>query len=338
VRETDSIYKERKIIMNMNTIMAVTNDGEGVLGKLLYFSLGNVLIDKETFNQIGLDMDLPNAGVSRTSITDAFKSSTGDLYERQALSTSDGVKIVKVYCRDNERSDKNVLQRELVLETLGAETNRYTKLANLRVEKESGFFSYDVPYAYLPETDGLDKSVYEFCEKAQELFELYCTCVHRGQVETVLENQLARMQAIKVCHGKIYFCPRSHMEYVDVFEQYVEELCRHNRHPRSTITVNSLYVVDDEKQRGKMASEFYGAIRKEIELYGEKIDHLISSGSQSPAVMNRWVLKVNALEEKKRNYEAILQQDFENLSSDFDMLRLQAQELAVRVKRLGKCA
>ena len=46
--------------MNMENLIAVQNDGEGVLGKLLYFSLGNVLIDKETFNQIGLDMDLPN--------------------------------------------------------------------------------------------------------------------------------------------------------------------------------------------------------------------------------------------------------------------------------------
>ena len=283
-------------------------------------------------------MDLPKASVTRTSITDAFKSATGDLYDRQALSTPDGVKIVKVYCRDNDRSESGILQRELVLETLGAETNRYTKLANLRLEKESAFFSYDVPYAYIPEMVGLEKSVYGYCEKAQELFELYRACVHRGQLETVLDHQLVRMQATKVSHGKIYFCPRSHMEYVDVFEQYVEELCRHNKHPRSTITVNSLYVVDDEKQREKMAGEFYGAIRKEIELYGEKIDHLISSGCQSPAVMNRWVLKVNALEEMKRNYETILQRDFENLSSDFDMLRLQAQELVVRVRRLGKCA
>lgn len=324
--------------MNMNNFIAVTKDGEGVLGKLLYFSLGNVLIDKETFNQIGETMDLPKATVTRTSITDAFKSATGDIYDRQVIKASDGVSVVKVYCRDNERSDKSILQRELVLETLGAETNRYTKMANLRVEKETGYFTYDAQYGYLPETAGLGKSAYEYCERAQELFDLYRTCVHRGQVETVLEHQLVQMQAIKVSHGKIYFCPRSHIEYVDVFEAYVEELCRNNQNPNSTITVNSLFVVDDEKQRGKMASEFYDAIKREIELYSEKIDYLITSGSQSPAIMNRWVLKVNELEEKKRNYEEILQRDFENLSGDFDVLRLQAQELTLRANRLKKCA
>jgi hypothetical protein len=84
-----------------------------------------------------------------------------------------------------------------------------------------------------------------------------------------------------------------------------------------------------------MANEFYGAIKHEIELYMEKIEYLISSGSQSPAVMNRWVLKVNELEGKKRNYEEILRRDFENLSGEFDMLRLQAQELTIRANKLN---
>lgn len=322
----------------MSNLIAVTKDGENVLGKLLYFSLGNVLIDKDTFNQIGETMDLPRATVSRTSITDAFKSATGDIYDRQVIRTSDGVKVVKVYCRDNDRSDKTKLQRELVLETLGAETNRYTKMANLRVDKESVDFTYDAQYAYFPEMAGAGKSVYDYCERAAELFDLYRTCVHRGQVETVLEHQLVQMQATKVSHGKIYFCPRSHMEHVDVFEQYIDELLRCNKNPNCTITVNSLFVVDDEKQRGKMASEFYDALKREIALYAEKIDYLISSGSQSPAIMNRWVLKVSELEEKKRNYKSILQRNFKNLTGDFDMLRLQAQELTIRARKLGKCA
>jgi fructosamine-3-kinase len=322
----------------INNFMAVREDGEGVLGKLLYFSIGNVLIDKEVFNQTGLDMDLPKTGGTRTSITDAFKSATGDLYDRQVIKDTDSAKVVKVYCRDNDRTEAGILQRELVLEILGAETNRYNKMANLRVQKETGDFTYDVPYAYIPETYGMSKSAYQYCEQAQELFDLHRTCVHRGQVETSLENLLVRMQATKVSRGKIYFCPRSHMEQVDIFEAYVEELCRVNQNPTSTITVNSLYVVDDEKQREKMAGEFYGAIKKEIALYMEKINYLISSGSQSPAIMNRWVLKVNELEGKKRNYEDILQRDFENLSDEFSVLRLQAQELQVRVRKLGKCA
>ncbi len=230
------------------------------------------------------------------------------------------------------------MRRELVLETLGAETNRYNKLANLSLDKESDVFNYDVPYAYPPETDGLEKSVYDYCDQASSLFELYRICVRRGQIETVLERQLDQMQATKVSYGKIYFCPRSHMQYADVFEQYIEELNRNNLKTGAGITVNSLFVVNDEKQREKMAGGFYDAVKKEIELYNEKLEYLISSESQSPSVMNRWVLKVQELENKKRNYEEILQRDFDNLNSDFDLLRLQAQELQLRASKLKKCA
>ena len=87
-----------------------------------------------------------------------------------------------------------------------------------------------------------------------------------------------------------------------------------------------------------MAGGFYDAVKKEIELYNEKLEYLIKSGSQSPSIMNRWVLKVQELEGKKRNYEEILRRDFDSLDSDFDLLRLQAQELQVRANRLRDCA
>ena len=118
--------------MELNNFIVVREDGEGVLGKLVYFSLGSILIDRETFNRIGEAMDVPKSGVSRTSVVDAFKSATGDLYDRQVIPSPDGTKIVKVYCRDNDRSDKSVLRRELVLETLQAQelTLRANRLKN----------------------------------------------------------------------------------------------------------------------------------------------------------------------------------------------------------------
>ena len=47
-----------------------------------------------------------------------------------------------------------------------------------------------------------------------------------------------------------------------------------------------------------MTEEFYLAVKKEIAAYQEKCDYFIKSSSQSPAVMERWVLKVQALEER----------------------------------------
>ena len=72
-------------------------------------------------------------GSNRTSMTDAFRSATGDIYVR--IVTKEG--IYKVYCRDNKRIEKKLISRELVKETLGENTNRYRKLANINYDKET---------------------------------------------------------------------------------------------------------------------------------------------------------------------------------------------------------
>lgn len=68
--------------------------------------------------------------------------------------------------------------------------------------------------------------------------------------------------------------------------------------------------------------------------FGERgIDRLHNenkSSSQSPAVMERWVLKVQALEEKKRHYEGVLQRELDGLDDEFSVLKLLSQELQVR--------
>ena len=40
-----------------------------------------------------------------------------------------------------------------------------------------------------------------YCMEAQKLFELYQTCVGRRQIETILENYVESMQAVKIARG-----------------------------------------------------------------------------------------------------------------------------------------
>jgi len=50
--------------------------------------------------------------------------------------------------------------------------------------------------------------------------------------------------------------------------------------------------------------------------------------------MERWVVKVQALEEKKRHYEDILRQELDGLDDEFENLRFLSQELSVRARGL----
>lgn len=204
----------------------------------------------------------------------------------------------------------------------------YEKLANISCGKNDGMFRCD----NLVLDDAVD--VQGCCRKAEELFELYQRCANRKQIETICVNFLRGMEATKLSvTGHMYFVPRTFMERVDIFEDFITLLSGLNK-KQTPLVVNSFYIIDDAKQRDKMTEEFYLAVKKEIAAYQEKCDYLIKSSSQSPAVMERWVLKVQALEEKKRHYEGVLQRELDGLDDEFSVLKLLSQELQVRARSI----
>ena len=300
--------------INMNEFLAASSgEKEHMLGKFLYFTLANLLVEKEALSDLCESMGIPYAGGNRLSVSDAFRSATGDIRERIPVTSMGESHIYLAYCRDNKRTS-GVLSRELVKETLNQQTNRYEKLANISYDKEDGIFRCD----NLVMDDAVD--VPGCCRRAEELFELYQRCANRKQIETICTNYLRSIEATKLSiTGHMYFVPRTYMDKVDIFEDFINLLGGLNRND-TPLMVNSFYIIDDEKQRAKMTEEFYAAVKKEIATYQERADYLIKSGSQSPAVMDRWVLKIQGLEQKKRHYEQVLRRELERLDDEFSTL------------------
>lgn len=318
--------------MNINQFAAVQADGEGVLGKILYYSLSSILIDKQKLAQICEEIDFPYAGSKRVALADAFRRATGDIYDSKTVQDSYGTQVFKVYCRDNQ-SSRDQISRELVKETLDAKTNQYKKLANLTYTKD-----YGMDYDGMVFDEHVDAM--EYCREAETLFELYQTCAGRKQIETLLESFVDSLQAVKLlAHGKMYFVPRDHIHRLNVFEDLIAELEANNLHrnkSRLPMDANSMFVVDDEKQRQKMASAFYRSARREIAEYRERANHLIQTGSQSPAIMERWVLRIEGLNMKKREYEEILKRELSEMDDDFKSLSYLSQELQIRARGLRR--
>ena len=302
-------------------------DGEDVLGKLLYFGLANVLIERDKLVEICKDMNLPVTIGTRVSEVDSFKSATSDVRYRKIDSENGELRVRKVYCRDNDKSD-NTVSRELVCETLGQNTNQYHKLANLYYNK------YNRELDYIIEDFGSDLNIAGYCDKAIELFELYKHCVGRNQLESITENFMDSMEALKInVHGKIFFVPRKHIEMVDVFEDFITVINAHNQRA-GQLTVNSFFVADDDKQREKMAAEFYHSARQEISSYIEKLETFISRDPKNLVLLDRWISKINSLDSKKLDYETLLKSELNELDDDYQTLRLLVQELNVKANKL----
>ena len=66
----------------------------------------------------------------------------------------------------------------------------------------------------------------------------------------------------------------------------------------------------------------------------------IQSGSESAVVMERWVVKIEGLEQKKREYKAILNRELNDIDDEFSTLGYLSQELQIRARgiRLGRVA
>ena len=316
-----------KTINFCDVIGASSGEHSNMLGKFLYFSLSNVLVDKKELEALCESLGMDCSCKQRLPVADAFKSATGDIRDRITVRRDGEQKFYQVYCREN-KSTPNVLYRALVKETVNQRTNQYEKLANIHYDKADQRFGYD-DLAYDEDVDAM-----KYCLQAERLFELYQVCANRKQIETICLKFLRSLEATKVSvNGHLYFVPRHTMEQVAVFETFFEELSRLNRN-NTPLLANSFYLIDDAKQRDKMTEEFYLAVKKEIAQYQERADYFIQSGCSSPSTMERWVVKIQALEEKKRRYEDILRRELTGLDDEFESLRLLSQELSLRARGL----
>ena len=310
-----------------HVIGATSGEHSNMLGKFLYFSLSNVLVNKQELQELCDSLGMECSCGKRLPVVDAFKSATGDIRDRVTVRRDGAQRFYQIYCRDN-KSTREVISRELVKETVNQHTNQYEKLANIHYDRADQRFGYD-DLSYDDDVDAM-----KYCRQAERLFDLYQTCANRKQIETICMKYLCTMDATKVnVNGHVYFVPRYTMDQVVVFETFFEELSRLNRN-NTPLSANSIYLIDDAKQRDKMTEEFYLAVKKDIIRYQERADYFIQSGCSSPSTMERWVVKIQELEEKKRHYEDILRRELSGLDDEFQSLRLLSQELSLRARGL----
>ena len=211
-------------------------DKAHMLGKFLYFSLANLLVEKESLSKLCDDLGIPYSGSKRLSVADAFRSATGDIRERVAVASQGESNIYLAYCRDNKR-ESGILSRELIKETLNRQTNQYEKLANISYDKADNAFRCE----NLVPDSAID--VRACCRRAEELFELYQICANRKHVETICSSYLRSLEATKLSiTGHMYFVPRTYMDGVDVFEDFITLLGKLNKNG-APLMANSFYII-----------------------------------------------------------------------------------------------
>ena len=108
----------------------------------------------------------------------------------------------------------------------------------------------------------------------------------------------------KIAHSKIsqfsIKYTNSLYSVLTTLEDYIEAISAHNLND-GLVMSNSMFVVDDEKQRKKMTEEFYANYKRDNEFYQKRIQNLIENGCDSKTVIDRG-LKRSATCRRKRLY------------------------------------
>ncbi len=309
----------------MQDFIAVNENADGIIGRFFYYSASGIIINKMKFVDIGMSFGLSKYQPARESKSGAFRRATTALKDRIVTKDARGTHIWNISCHDNKKDNAEQLCRELVKETQNKDTNDYHKLANIIFDRRSETIIFDNVI------NDPDINTADFCDKAAELYELYRTCYTTDQVNAVIQPMLDKMEANKISiYGNLYFIPSTHLSELALLEDYIESVAENNLSKDAKVICNSMDVADVEKQRIKMADEFYTNYKNDIKAYQNVIQNFIDNGNNNATVINRWLMKIEALEKKKHTYEHILKQRLDNLDSDFSFLTLQADELRVR--------
>ena len=81
-----------------------------------------------------------------------------------------------------------------------------------------------------------------------------------------------------------------------------------------------------------MAHEFYADMGREIEEYQRNISRLIRNGNSSQRILDRWTLKIEGLQRKKGEYEALLKQSLSGMDENFTLLEGMRNQLMLNVQ------
>ena len=213
----------------------------------------------------------------------------------------------------------------MVEETVNETTNNYRKLANIQLDKESGnIFVTDVDY-------------FTYCDKVKELYNLYLDSIGNRQLETVADRFVSSLNAIKIsARGYHFFVPKQYMGHIDELEDFMEELSNMNLYEpvnksvRKEISINSMYVADDEKQRKKIK-----AIINQKTAAQDALDKAVRQAERYDGERKKVLKKLSSLEKEMDRLDRVLQafQHAERLAAG-DVQNSKIHQLRERLEKI----
>lgn len=201
--------------MQLKNIIA-TNEQEGLMGHLFWFSIGNNLIHQQKLKE-----KLENAGLSKKfmpnsiRISDAFRRATTEVKRRK---NTEFDKVYQNLLIAEVVASKELIVRKVVIETIDQENEELSYevgKGEIELNKESEVFKFT----------SNDPEITEVCKEVKERFELYKSHYGAQTLRTMIPkimNQLAVTPMKK--NGGVYFIPHNKTEGLNNLVDFINSL------------------------------------------------------------------------------------------------------------------
>lgn len=84
----------------MENFIAVQEKTDGIIGKFLYYSTSNILIERSKFIEIGQSFGLPKYKPAKDSKSGIYRTATTAIKDRIQVKDGNGTQVYRIYCRD----------------------------------------------------------------------------------------------------------------------------------------------------------------------------------------------------------------------------------------------
>lgn len=296
--------------MDVANLTAVTeiNVKEGFLGHLTWYSIGKQLIQTDALKTKLLDVGLDESWMPNPiRSTDAFRRATKEVERRQATShpqVYENILVREVY------SDRNAIQRNLVLETVDQNGKRLSynpKSAVITLKKDTNTVAYV--------TD--DSQLQEICMEAQKKFDMYKEHYSAQQLRVMVSrilNSLAPTPVRK--NGGIYFVPFSKNLGLEKLIQFIESLDNSEGY--------KVPVVDSTDNRDMVSRKLY-------DHFQSILNDCQKNGTLKKGEVKALVDEANRIIKDYRNYKTIVASDMDSIEQVIADVRREVMRLAADI-------
>lgn len=193
---------------DLSSVTAVTQEGTEVIGHLTWYSVGQMLIERD---------DLRNKLVSSSldvkflphpiKIHDAFRRATKEIQSRQQV----GKDKFQNYLTREVYSDKKIVQRNIVMETVDQQGKR------LDYNSESCIITLDKTNGNI-KIQSRDPLAEDMAKEAERRFKIYQSHYSAQNIRVMLAEILKSLGPIAVRpNGGVYFVPSNYSDGLDKF-------------------------------------------------------------------------------------------------------------------------